>query len=38
MVQVFGDPGRNARSAVGVASRPSGVAVEAEAVTALTQA
>jgi enamine deaminase RidA (YjgF/YER057c/UK114 family) len=37
MVQVFGDAGRHARSAVGVASLPSGVAVEVEAVVSLTQ-
>ncbi len=35
MVQVFGDAGRHARSAVGVASLPTGVAVEVEAVIAL---
>jgi enamine deaminase RidA (YjgF/YER057c/UK114 family) len=38
MVQVFGDAGRHARSAVGVASLPAGVAVEVEAVVSLTQA
>jgi enamine deaminase RidA (YjgF/YER057c/UK114 family) len=38
MVQVFGDAGRHSRSAVGVASLPSGVAVEIEAVISLTQA
>jgi enamine deaminase RidA (YjgF/YER057c/UK114 family) len=38
MVEVFGDAGRHARSAVGVASLPQGVAVEIEAVIALTQA
>lgn len=38
MVEVFGDAGRHARSAVGVASLPQGVAVEVEAVIALTQA
>ena len=38
MVDVFGDAGRHARSAVGVASLPQGVAVEVEAVIALTQA
>lgn len=38
MVQVFGDAGRHARSAVGVASLPSGAAVEVEAVISLTQA
>jgi enamine deaminase RidA (YjgF/YER057c/UK114 family) len=32
MVEVFGDRGRHARSAVGVASLPFGVAVEVEAV------
>jgi enamine deaminase RidA (YjgF/YER057c/UK114 family) len=32
MVEVFGDPGRHARAAVGVASLPGGVAVEVEAV------
>jgi len=32
MVEVFGDKGRHARSAIGVASLPSGVAVEVEAV------
>ena len=37
MVQVFGDAGRHARSAVGVASLPSGVAVEVEAIVSLTQ-
>ena len=37
MVQVFGDVGRHARSAVGVASLPAGVAVEVEAVVSLTQ-
>jgi enamine deaminase RidA (YjgF/YER057c/UK114 family) len=37
MVQVFGDAGRHARAAVGVASLPSGVAVEVEAVVSLTQ-
>lgn len=36
MVQVFGEAGRHARSAVGVASLPAGVAVEVEAVIALT--
>ncbi|MFP4893008.1 RidA family protein [Paraburkholderia sp. EG304] len=35
MVQIFGDAGRHARSAVGVASLPAGVAVEVEAVVAL---
>ncbi|MCH3689040.1 hypothetical protein LZB47_08085 [Campylobacter lari] len=38
MVEVFGDAGRHARSAVGVASLPQGVAVEVEAVIALTPA
>lgn len=38
MVEVFGDAGRHARSAVGVASLPQGVAVEVEAVVALTPA
>ena len=37
MVQAFGDAGRHARSAVGVASLPAGVAVEVEAVVSLTQ-
>lgn len=32
MVEIFGDPGRHARAAVGVASLPAGVAVEVEAV------
>jgi enamine deaminase RidA (YjgF/YER057c/UK114 family) len=32
MVEVFGDAGRHARSAVGVASLPGGVAVEVEAI------
>ncbi|MGD9616959.1 MAG: RidA family protein [Alphaproteobacteria bacterium] len=32
MVEIFGDPGRHARAAVGVASLPGGVAVEVEAV------
>ena len=36
MVQVFGDAGRHSRSAVGVASLPSGVPVEIEAVVSLT--
>ena len=31
-VEIFGDKGRHARSAVGVASLPSGVAVEVEAI------
>ncbi|MBB5503021.1 enamine deaminase RidA (YjgF/YER057c/UK114 family) [Paraburkholderia sp. MM5384-R2] len=35
IVQIFGDAGRHARSAVGVASLPAGVAVEVEAVVAL---
>ncbi|MEM5294265.1 RidA family protein [Burkholderia sp. JPY481] len=38
MVQIFGDVGRHARSAVGVASLPAGVAVEVEAVVALKNA
>ncbi|MBB5423220.1 enamine deaminase RidA (YjgF/YER057c/UK114 family) [Paraburkholderia sp. JPY158] len=38
MVQIFGDAGRHARSAVGVASLPAGVAVEVEAVVALKSA
>ncbi|MDR7006628.1 RidA family protein [Paraburkholderia strydomiana] len=37
MIEVFGDVGRHARSAVGVASLPAGVAVEVEAVVSLTQ-
>src|SRR6185295_6431683 len=32
MVEIFGDAGRHARSAVGVASLPSGVSVEVEAI------
>jgi enamine deaminase RidA (YjgF/YER057c/UK114 family) len=32
MVEIFGDPGRHARAAVGVTSLPGGVAVEVEAV------
>jgi enamine deaminase RidA (YjgF/YER057c/UK114 family) len=32
MVEIFGDSGRHARAAVGVASLPAGVAVEVEAV------
>jgi enamine deaminase RidA (YjgF/YER057c/UK114 family) len=32
MVEVFGDAGRHARSAVGVASLPGGVAVEIEGI------
>ena len=32
MVEIFGDAGRHARAAVGVASLPGGVAVEVEAV------
>jgi enamine deaminase RidA (YjgF/YER057c/UK114 family) len=32
MVEVFGDKGRHARSAVGVAGLPFGVAVEVEAI------
>lgn len=35
MVEVFGDNGRHARSAVGVASLPFGVAVEVEAILAV---
>jgi enamine deaminase RidA (YjgF/YER057c/UK114 family) len=35
MVQIFGEAGRHARSAVGVASLPEGVAFEVEAVIAL---
>jgi enamine deaminase RidA (YjgF/YER057c/UK114 family) len=35
MVQVFGDAGRHARAAVGVASLPSGVAVEVDAIVSL---
>ena len=35
MQQVFGEPGRHARSAVGVASLPLGVAVEVDAVVAV---
>ena len=35
MVEVFGDSGRHARSAVGVASLPFGVAVEVEAILAV---
>jgi enamine deaminase RidA (YjgF/YER057c/UK114 family) len=35
MVQVFGDAGKHARAAVGVASLPLGVAVEVEAMFAL---
>ncbi|MEX2648669.1 MAG: RidA family protein [Alphaproteobacteria bacterium] len=35
MVEVFGDAGRHARAAVGVASLPLGVAVEVDAVFAL---
>lgn len=38
MVDVFGDAGRHARSAVGVAALPQGVSVEVEAVIALTPA
>ena len=38
MVQIFGEAGRHARSAVGVASLPAGVAVEVEAVVALNHA
>lgn len=38
MVDVFGDAGRHARSAVGVASLPQGVSVEIEAIIALTPA
>jgi len=32
MVQVFGDAGKHARSAIGVASLPFGCAVEVEAI------
>src|SRR4051794_13726313 len=32
MVAIFGDPGRHARAAVGIASLPAGVAVEVEAI------
>ena len=32
MVEIFGDRGRHARAAVGVASLPAGVAVEVEAI------
>jgi enamine deaminase RidA (YjgF/YER057c/UK114 family) len=32
MVEIFGEAGKHARSAVGVASLPGGVAVEVEAV------
>lgn len=35
MVQVFGDAGRHARSAVGVANLPMGVAVEVDAIFAV---
>lgn len=35
MVQVFGDAGRHARAAVGVASLPAGVAVEVDAIVSL---
>ena len=35
MVQVFGEAGRHARSAVGVAMLPSNSAVEVEAIVAL---
>ena len=35
MQQVFGEPGRHARSAVGVASLPLGVAVEVDAIVAV---
>jgi enamine deaminase RidA (YjgF/YER057c/UK114 family) len=38
MVQVFGDANRHARSVVGIALSPSGVAVEVDAVISLTQA
>ncbi|MFM0248173.1 MULTISPECIES: RidA family protein [Paraburkholderia] len=38
IVQVLGEAGRHARSAVGVASLPAGVAVEVEAIISLTQA
>jgi enamine deaminase RidA (YjgF/YER057c/UK114 family) len=36
MVEVFGDAGRHARSAVGVASLPGGVAVEVEGIFEIT--
>lgn len=36
MVEIFGDAGRHARSAVGVASLPGGVAVEVEAIFEIT--
>ena len=35
MVEIFGDKGRHARSAVGMASLPLGVAVEVEGVFAV---
>lgn len=35
-VEVFGDPGRHARSAVGMAELPFGIAVEIEATVAVT--
>ena len=35
MVAVFGDAGRHARSAVGVAALPLGVAVEVDAIVAV---
>jgi len=35
MVEIFGDVGRHARAAVGVASLPGGVAVEVEAIVAV---
>ena len=38
MVEVFGDSGRHARSAVGVASLPRGVAVEVDGIVAYTDA
>lgn len=38
MVEIFGDPGRHARSAVGVASLPRGVAVEVDAIVAYSAA
>lgn len=37
LVQVFGDAGRHARSAVGVGSLPRGFAVEIEAVVSITE-
>ena len=38
MVEIFGDAGRHARSAVGVASLPGGVAVEVEGIFEITAA